>query len=56
MLSLNLNEQAALQLVFSFIDTKSLLSAAADGFALQDTTQSQDAVDLLSKTITAYLK
>ena len=51
-----MNEQAALQLVFNFINTKSLLSAAVEGFNNECTSASAEAADLINKAIITYLK
>ena len=52
---LNLNEQAAIQLVLNFIDTKMLLTAAADGFNEYNTAEAIEAADLIQKAINTYL-
>lgn len=53
---LNLNETAALQLVFQFINVKQLLVAAMTGFAESDTPIDKDNADLCNKALYAFLK
>jgi hypothetical protein len=53
---LKANEILALQFVLSFVDTKSLLMAAADGFSATDGTKNKDTIEMLNKAIFAYLK
>lgn len=53
---LSMNEVAALQMVFTFVDTKSLLLAAVNGLQAENTVKSKDTAEMLNKCITAYLK
>jgi hypothetical protein len=52
----NLNELAALQLVFEFIPVKDLLNASMNYFSEQEDTHSQDNADVCFKAIATFLK
>lgn len=52
---MNLNELAALQLVFNFVSVKDLLSSAMNHFAEQEDTKSKDNADVCYKAIASFL-
>lgn len=53
--NMDLNELAALQLVFKFVSVKDLLSSAMNHFAEQDDTKSKDNADVCYKAIASFL-
>lgn len=55
-MSYDLNETAAMSLIIQYISIKDLLSAAMHGFALNNTTKSQENADICSKAIETFLK
>ena len=55
-MSYDLNGTAAMSLIIQYISIKDLLSAAMHGFALDDTTKSQENADICSKAIETFLK
>lgn len=54
--NVNLNELAALQLIFEFIPVKDLIASAMNNFAEQDDIHSKDNADLCCKAIATFLK
>lgn len=53
---INLNELAALQMVFEFVPVKDLLTAAMNYMAEQDDVHSKDNADVCYKAIASFLK
>jgi hypothetical protein len=56
MSNLNLNELAALNLIFEFVPVKDLIVSAMNNFAEQEDTHSQDNADLCYKAVATFLK
>ena len=56
MYKLNLNELAALQLVFEYIPVKDLLVSAMHHLAECEDLKSQDSADTISKALTTFLR